>query len=70
MWDPTATSLHVRRLRSSLPETQSERCLSATGSPQTRLIGDSSLCPGSSREAGGQTSGEITSARANRRVEK
>jgi hypothetical protein len=35
-----------------LPEAQSDRCLSAPGSPQARLIGGLSLCPESSREVG------------------
>jgi hypothetical protein len=57
MWVPTATSLHARRLRPQLPKAWSGSYLYAVGSPEAHLIGVLGLCPGSSREAGGQTGG-------------
>jgi hypothetical protein len=63
------TSHHASRLRSPLPKAPGRQCLSITESPKARLTGGPGVAPGRGGRHDGQTSGEISPARAYHRVE-
>jgi hypothetical protein len=64
-----ATSHRASRLRPPLPKAPDRQCLSIAKSPWAHLTGGSSVALGRGGRQDGQTSGEISLARAYLRVE-